>query len=73
MLQHGGIALTESIDIHNGTEIIQSVMARDFSCFPYRSFNGLPIAHQDIRSVIQLVDKFCIQSNAYTNRQSLPE
>ena len=34
VLQHGGIALTQSIDIDNGTEVIQAMIARDFNRFP---------------------------------------
>ena len=60
VLQHGGIALTESIDIDNGTEVIQTMIARDFSRLPYGSLDGFSIAHQDVRSVIQFVDEFCI-------------
>ena len=73
MLQHGGIALTESIDIHNGTEVIQAMMAREFSRFPYGSFNRFSIAHQDVGSVVELVDEFCIQGDTDTNWKALPQ
>ena len=52
VLQHRGIALTESIDIDNGTEVIQPMMARDLSRFSYGSLDGFSIAHQDVGSMI---------------------
>src|SRR5678815_34176 len=73
VLQHGRIALTESIDIHNGTEIIQPMMASDLCSLPHRSFDRFSITHQDIGSVIKLVDILRIECDSDTDRQSLPQ
>ena len=73
VLQHGGIALTQSIDIDNGTEVIQAMIARDFNRFPYGSLDGFSITHQDVGSVVELVDIPRIEGYSNTDRQSLPE
>jgi hypothetical protein len=72
MLQHSRIALTESIDIDNSTEIIQSVMPSNLGGFPHGSLDGFSIAHQNICPVIERIDIFRIEGDTDANRQSLP-
>src|SRR5262245_32437405 len=73
MLEHSRIALTESIDIDNGTEIIQFMMASNLGGFPHGSLDGFSIAHQDVGSVIEFVDIFCIESDSNTDWKALPQ
>ena len=73
MLQHGGVALSQPVHIDNGTEIIQSMMARDFGRFPDRSFDGFAVTHEDVGAVIELIDEFGIQGDADADRKALTQ
>ena len=71
VFQHRGIALAESVDIDDGAEIIESVMARNVGRFPDRPFDGFSIPHQDVGSIACLVDAFGIQREADADREAL--
>src|SRR5215212_9170594 len=73
MLQHGGIALAQSIDIYNGAKIIEFVMPRDIGSFPHRALHRFPISHEHVGAIVLLVDEFCIESESDTDGEALAQ
>ena len=53
--QGGRLALAETVDIHDGDEVVQLMMAGQGSGFPDRAFGAFPIAEQDVCAVVQAV------------------
>ena len=70
MLQHGRIALPQTVHVHDRAEIVQSSLSAHFRRFPHRSLDGFAVAHQDIGAVVGLVDRFRIEREPHTSRQS---
>ncbi len=73
MLQHRWIALTESIDVDDGAEIIQLVVAREFRGFPIRALDWFAVAHQHIGAMVKLVHIFGAQRDADADRRALSQ
>jgi len=66
------LRLTQSIDVEDGSEIIQLVVTRKMGSLPNGALCTLPIAHNDPISVVYLVEIFWRIGHAPSNRKPLP-
>ena len=53
--ERGGLALAETVRIHDGDEIVQLVNAGERGGFPDRAFGEFAVAEQDVGVVIEIV------------------
>ena len=50
-----GLALAETVDVHNGDQVVQLMMAGQRSGFPHRAFRAFAVAEQNVCAVVEAV------------------
>ena len=73
MLEHGRLALPQTIDVDRSAEITESPMSGPLSRFPHGAFGGFTIAKQNKNTLVGVFEFFGVQSNPYADRQALAE
>jgi len=51
MLEHGGVALAEPVDVKHGHEVVELVEAGEGEGLPDGAFRTLPVTHQAVHTV----------------------
>jgi uncharacterized protein YrrD len=73
VLLHGGLGLTEGVDINDGNEVAKVVVSSEVGGFPDRSFSALTITQQGVELVFDLVHVFGGISHTSGNGKTLSE
>ena len=73
VLQEGGIALAETVDIDDRAEVIELKMHCQLGRFPVGALDGFAISHQDIGAGAGMIQALGIQRDPDAGRQALAQ
>ncbi len=72
VLEHGGAALAQAVDIDDGDEVVELVVGGHRGRFPHRALGGLAVAHHHVDALVALVE-LGHRGHAHADRQALAE
>ena len=55
MLERGRLALTETIDVNDGHQIVQLIYSSQGCSLPHRPFGAFAVAQQHVSVIVQVV------------------
>ncbi len=70
--ERSGLALAETVGVHDGNEVVEFVNPSERCGFPHSAFGNFAVAHQHVGVVIEFVETTG-KRDAHTNAKPLPQ